>query len=201
VITLSDAAKLEKNKLSSSGVWIILIELQFGDTSYRVCKNNEDIVWGGNTYVAFPMELDAKTDSSKGEIPSFIIRLSNVNRLMQSYAEQADGAVGKNVIVRLVHSEHLDLVTPEVEENFTITDVNCDSMWVYITLSILNPFLMEFPRQRFLKNFCRFKFKGIRCKYTGADTECNHTLSDCKAKGNAKRFGGFAAIPLGGIYK
>ena len=201
MISLSDAAKLEKNKLSSGGAWIILIELQFGSTTYRICKNNEDVVWNGETWVAFPFELDAKTDTSQGEIPSFVIRISNVNRIMQSYAEQGDGAIGKKVILRLVHSEHLDLTEPEIEETFTITKVDCDSAWVHITLSLLNPFLREFPRQKFTKNFCRFKFKGPRCGYTGSDTSCNHTLADCKAKGNEKRFGGFPSIPQGGIYK
>ena len=201
MITLSDAAKLEKNKLSSDGVWLILVELDFDSTTYRICKNTEDIVWNGSTWVAFPFELDAKTDSSKGEIPSVQIKISNVNRIMQSYAEQADGAIGKQVILRLVHSQHLDLVTPEIEEYFTITKVDTDNTWVYITLSLLNPFLMEFPRQKYIKNFCRFKFKGLRCGYAGTDATCNHTLADCKSKSNESRFGGFPAIPIGGIYK
>lgn len=201
MISLSDAAKLEKNKLASGEAWIILVELQFGSTTYRICKNNEDVVWNGNTWVAFPFELDAKTDSSKGEIPSFTIKISNVNRLMQSYAEQGNGAIGSPVILRLVHSAHLDLTEPEIEDTFTITKVDCDSMWVYLTLSLLNPFLKEFPRQKFIKNFCRFKFKGTRCGYTGTDTSCDHVLVACKAKGNEERFGGFPAIPQGGIYK
>ncbi|MCK4522083.1 MAG: DUF1833 family protein [Nanoarchaeota archaeon] len=201
-MSISAEAKLEKNKISGD-VWIILIELQFTPT-YRICKNNEDIVWptaGGNTYIAFPFELDAKTDTSKGEIPSVQIKISNVNRLMQSYAEQSGGAVGSTVILRLVHSEHLDLADPEIEETFIITKVDTDNMWVYITLSLLNPFLLGFPSQKFIKNFCRFKFKGTRCGYAGVAVTCDHTLTDCQSKGNELRFGGFPAIPIGGIYK
>ncbi len=201
MLTISDAAKLEKNKLSGDSVWIILLEIDFDSSNVvRVCKNTEDIVWNNQTWVAFPFELDAKVDSSKGEIPTVQIRVSNVNKLMQSYAEQYDGAVGKTVILRLVNSNHLDVTTPEIEETFTITAVDTDDEWVYITLSILNPFLVQFPRQKYIKNFCRFTFKGARCQYAGTATTCNHTLEDCKAKGNEQHFGGFPGIPMGGLY-
>ena len=201
MLTLSDAAKLEKNKLSGDGVWLILIELDFDDSNIvRICKNTEDIVWNSETWLAFPFELDAKVDSSKGEVPKVQIKISNVNKLMQSYAEQYSGAIGKKVILRLVHSKHLDIVTPEIEETFTITSVDSDDVWVYITLSLLNPFLRDFPRQKYIKNFCRFKFKDARCKYSGTATSCNHTLENCKSLGNEANFGGFAGIPLGGLY-
>ena len=200
-LSISDYAKLEKNKLSGDSSWLILVELDYDDSNIvRVCKNTEDIQWNGYNWIAFPMELSVKTDSSKGEIPSVQIHISNVNKMMQSYAENYNGAIGKKVILRLVNSKHLDLTTPEIEEIFTITKVDTDRNWVIITLSLLNPFLLTFPKQKYIKNFCRFKFKGPRCGYTGPADHCDHTYECCKKLGNERRFGGFVGIPEGGLY-
>lgn len=201
MLTLSDAAKLEKNKLSGDGVWIVLLEFQFSGATYRICKNTENVNWNSEEWVAFPFELGELSETVKGSVPTIQIKVSNVNRIMQSYAEQSGGAIGTQVILRVVHSKYLSNTVPEIEEKFVITSVDADNLWVYINLSILNPIKMTFPRPKYLRNFCRFKFKGSRCGYTGTDTSCNHTLEDCEAKGNSKNFGGFPGIPLGGIYK
>ena len=202
MLTISDAAKLEKNRLDDSGVWLLLLELRFSsDTTIRICKNNENINWNGYEWVAFPFEIDNVQDTTKGSIPTVQLRVSNVDRIMQSYAEQYDGAIGSTVVLRIVNSNYLSSTTPEVEEKFMISSVDADRDWVYITLSIMNPIRMVFPKEKFIRNFCRFKFKGQRCGYTGSDTSCNHTLEDCETKGNKDRFGGFPGIPLGGIYR
>lgn len=201
MLPLSSAAILEKNKLSSDSVWLILVELDYDENNIiRVCKNTEDVEWNGQTWISFPIEIEPKVDSSKGEIPSVQIRVSNVNKIMQSYAEQYNGSIGKKVILRLVNSKHLDATTPEIEETFTITQVDSDREWVYITLSLLNPFLVMFPRQKYVKNWCRWKFRDARCKYSGSADHCDHSYECCKKLGNEKNFGGFINIPLGGLY-
>ena len=122
-----------------------------------------------------------------------------MNRVMQGYVEQADGGIGAKVKLMIVHSEHLDVSTPEVEEEFEVTATDTDNQWVYFTLGILNPFILRFPRHRYIKNFCRWKFRDNVCQYSGSDQACNYTFSDCEAKGNWKRFGGFPSIGLGGV--
>src|SRR5690554_914294 len=85
---LSAIAKLEKNKISSTGAWLILLEIQFQGTTIRVVNNNEDIEWpegSGTTWVAFPFELGDIGENSKGELPSLQVKVSNVTRVIQQY--------------------------------------------------------------------------------------------------------------------
>jgi lambda family phage minor tail protein L len=202
MINLSDIAKIEKNKLFNNNVFITLLEVDLSQWDLgvvRVCDNTEDIVWNGYTWNAFPFELDIKQDTTKGDIPNLTIKVSNVNRLFQQYVEKSNGAVGAKVTLRLVLSNNLDSTTPEIEEQFEVIGTQCDAYWITFTLGAMNPLILRFPKHKYIKNFCRWKFKSPECGYTGVDTYCNHTFEDCKKKRNQKRFGGFIGIQ-GGVW-
>ena len=54
------AAIAAANEINSDTAWIALLEVVFDETEddrIRVCRNNENIVWGGKTWVAFPFSL------------------------------------------------------------------------------------------------------------------------------------------------
>ena len=202
MLNLSSAAIIEKNKLSSTGAWLILVEIDFdGIDPIRLAYNTENIVWSAHTWMAFPFELREMSEDSKGRLPSLEIRVSNVSRALMPYVEQSQGGVGAKVIVRVVHSDHLDLVEPELEETFTIVSCAADAAWVTFTLGAESPLLQRCPKQRFLKDHCRYKeFKGAECGYSGPETTCNRTFKQCVEYGNQARFGGFPGIPTGGVY-
>ena len=203
MITLSAAALAEKNKLAAGGVWLTLLEMQFAAATIRVVLNNEDIVWptGVDTWTAFPFKLSEKSIFSNMQIPSITLSVSNASRLMQSYAEAEDGGIGVTCILRIVHSGHLDLISAELEETFEIVSTDADAEWLNVTLGLPNPLTKMFPNQKYLKNFCRWVFKGTYCAYAGGETTCNHTLTDCEARSNSAHFGAFPGIGFGGIYK
>lgn len=60
MLSLSAIAKSEKNKMSTDGVFVLLLELRIPmddvDPIY-VCRNTEDITWNGKTWQAFPFEI------------------------------------------------------------------------------------------------------------------------------------------------
>jgi len=201
---LSMIAKLEKNKISSTGAWLILLEIQFQGATIRVVNNNEDIEWpagSGTRWVAFPFELGEVSENSKGELPSLQLKVSNVTRIIQQYLEQYAGGTDATVILRVVMSEHLDLTTPELTEVFSVKSTSTDTMWAYFNLGPDYALTQRFPTDRYMQNFCPFKFKGIKCGYSGPLTTCNKTLKDCRERNNSKRFGGFPGIPgAGGLY-
>lgn len=201
---LSVIAKLEKNKISSTGAWLILLEIQFQGATIRVVNNNEDIEWpagSGTRWVAFPFELGEVSENSKGELPSLQLKVSNVTRIIQQYLEQYAGGTDATVILRVVMSEHLDLTTPELTEVFSVKSTSTDAMWAYFNLGPDYALTQRFPPDRYMRNFCPFKFKGIKCGYSGPLTTCNKTLKDCRERNNSKRFGGFPGIPgAGGLY-
>lgn len=205
MLPLSTAAILEKNALANTGAWLILIEIVFPDaTTVRVCSNTENVVWpsgGGDTYVAFPFELEEYGDSAKGERPKVTVKIGNPSRVMEAYMEAGNGGVGAEVALRVVHSAHLDLSDAELELDFICVDARADSQWAYFTLGANVLADKRWPRNRIFKGFCRYKtFKGTQCGYAGAETVCDRTLTRCRELSNSERFGGAPGVGRRGIY-
>lgn len=201
MLNLSNVAILEKNKLASDGAWIILAEINVAPgLILRLCRNTDDIVWNGETWTAFPFELEAPRQSASGEIPNFTIKVSNVTRTVEGYIEEAGGGVGAVVRLMVVMSDHLELTTPELDEEFSVQSTSYDEEWVSFTLTGAVNLFRRVPLRRFLKNFCPFQYKGPECKSSSPLTECDKSFSACKERGNESRFGGEPAIPDGGMY-
>ncbi|MFH1982720.1 MAG: DUF1833 family protein [Pseudomonadota bacterium] len=203
-LSLSAAAIFEKNRLRSDGAWLLLLTIVLPDTTtIRVCRNTDDVIWpaaGGDTYVAFPFTIDEIGDSSKNEVPSFTVKVSNVTKALQPYLQAANGGTGATVTLRVVHSAHLDLTSAEVELTFEVTKAASDEQWVTFTLGTQNIYTRKFPRSRVEGNFCRYRaFKGARCGYSGSETECNRTLTRCRELGNSTRFGNAPGVGGRGI--
>ena len=207
MLTLSQAAILEKNKIASSNVWLILLEINIPATKtgelptiLRLVRNTENIVWSGQLWTAFPFELDPPKQSGNGELPNFTVRVSNVTRTVEGYLEQAGGGVGSSVRMMVVLSEHLDITTPELDEQFSVQSVSYDESWVSFVLTGSVNLFRRVPLRRFLKNFCPFQYKGPECKARSSYASCDKSLANCRQRGNEARFGGEPAIPQGGIY-
>ena len=214
-MVLSATAFLEKNKLASTKAWIILLTVTMPDTTVlRICMNNEDVTWpvtNGDLYTAFPFDIDEIGDSSKGEVPSVVLKVSNVTRTLVPYLEDQDGLVDSEVLIQIVHSTNI--TTPslgagvnnynaEIELEFDIIDSSHDVNWVYFTLGAMNPWNKRFPRNKVYKNICKhYDFKGDRCKYAGAETTCDRSLDTCRnTMSNSINFGGFSGVGTKGEY-
>ncbi len=210
MLPLSSEAIEEKNKLSSSGSWLILLNLTLSDneTVIRLVRNTgtSDVVWNGNAYQNFPFEVDEIKEESGGEHSVLNVRVSNVAKSLMVYLEDEKGLVGCSLDLYVVHSDHLDLSTPEVDESFIVTKTSADVMWVTFELSAANLFNVQFPDNRYMRNWCRFRFNypdgtDKRCGWTGSGFQtCEKTLSACGDRNNYARFGGFPGIPEGGLY-
>lgn len=206
----------EKNKLATDSVWITALEITIpGEANpVRVCDNNEDIEWptgSGNTFQAFPFEIDEIGDTSKGEIPRVDVRVGNVNRVMEQYVAayddycKANGFEPVEVIIYVLNSNNLSSSDPEAQHIFELKQPKTDSKWATFTLGASNPFNRRFPQMRILKNHCRFHFNyppgtDLRCGWSGSGyTTCGKTLSDCRDRSNSERFGGFPGVGYRGI--
>ena len=197
MLALSEASIIEKNKLSTDGVWLLALEAQIpGNTLYLV-NNTEDVTLGGQRYVAFPFSLEDITEDGK-ELPNVRLTVLNATGTIQRYVEKNNGLGGMKVVLRVYHTSIPDVA--EVEEYFVVTGVTCDVEWVTFTLGTDFSFTRRFPPVRMMKDYCPFKFKGVECGYRGAAQQCNKTLKRCRELGNNIRFGGEATIPQGGLY-
>ena len=203
--TLSPHLILEKNLYSSHHPWLILIDVVIdeSETIYLV-RNTEDIVFNGHTYVAFPFEVSVIQHTTKGEIPSLNLKVSNVTRTIQTYLEDNDGLIGNEVTLRVVNSEYLvdavDLTAYALLAlTFQILNCSSDAQWVNFTLGVPNPMNKRFPLYRYIGDHCNFSYQGIECGYLGALTTCERTLTDCQTHQNSNRFGGYKGLIGGGI--
>jgi lambda family phage minor tail protein L len=201
MLNLSTIAKIEKNKMASGGALIILLEITIRpDIILRLCANTDDIVWNGETWVAFPFELDSMNQTSGKEFQQITIRVSNVTRAVESYLEQASGGVGASVRILVVMSAYLEETAPLESEEYTVQSTSCDQDWVTFTLSGAVNLLRRVPERRFLKNWCPFQYKGPECLATSGLPTCDRSLKACQERNNGERFGGEPGIPMGGLY-
>lgn len=195
---LSTASIIEKNKMSSDGVWLILLDIKYKDedTLHLVC-NNEDIVFQGVTYYKYPFSISSVKDSTT-ELSAPTISVANTTGALQSILEGYDGISGAKVAIRAINSNVPD---EAADEAYYIVS-NCVSEKDVITMTLGSGVSLtrRWPRERVLKDYCQVKYKGCRCGYTGDLESCNRTLTDCRAHKNSARFNGEPAIPQGGLY-
>lgn len=197
MLSISAISKAEKNKLSTDSCFLILLEIRLQNTVY-ICYNNEDITWKGQLYQAFPFEIGEITEDYTGE-PNVSLKVSNVAQGMQWYVEDSGGGVGTEVILRVVNSLNL-AGEADLEEYFVVTACKIDEQWIEFTLGNGYSAKTRRPLNRYMKNNCPFKYKGLRCGYIGNHQTCLHTLADCRAHNNSRRYGGFPAIDQKGVY-
>ena len=215
-MTLSATAFIEKNRLATPNAWIVLLRVVMpDDTVFRICANTENVTWpvtAGDLYTAFPFDLDEVGDSSKGEVPSVALKVSNVTRFLVPYLEDQDGLVDSVVTIYVVNSLNVTLGAdrvigvnnnnPEIELEYDVINSSFDSQWVTFTLGATNPWNKRFPRNKVYKNICRYyDFEGDRCKYVGAQTSCDRSLYTCRnIMNNSENFGGFPGVGTKGEY-
>lgn len=192
--TLPSVLVSEKNKLFTSTVWIVLLDITLDSTVYRFCSNNEDVTFDGETYNSFPFDLEPTSESGSGEIPTVTLRVSNVTQIIHAYLEQLNGAVGATVIIRVVNSAYLSENYSELEFNFSILSVSANDEWLTFTLGAENPLRRRFPPYRFIASHCHWDFKSVECGYAGVATTCDRSYERCSALNNTERFGGYRGL-------
>ena len=195
MLKLTDFAKREKNKIASTGVWLVLLEVLYqNETAFRLALNNENIIWQNNEYIAFPFEVGDISQNSEKELPTLELKVSNVNREVQSYLEQYQGGKNTKAIIRVVNTNLLS-EGAVFEETFSVLSSKADQNWVTFSVGCDFSFYHRFPRTRYVANWCPYRYGDIECACVNSSFKtCNGTLSNCRERGNSKRFGGFAGI-------
>lgn len=199
MLSISAISRAEKNKLATDSCWLVLLEIRLSTTVYIV-HNNEDVIWKGQLYVAFPFQLGETSEDSDGSDPNVTLKVDNVAQGLQWYVEESGGGVGTDVILRAVNTMNMD-GDPDFEEFYTVLSSKVNEKWIEFTLGTDYSAKTRRPLDRYMKNNCPFKYKGLRCAYNGGLTSCMHTLADCRAHGNSARYGGFPGIDQKGVYQ
>ncbi|MEW6265301.1 MAG: DUF1833 family protein [Thermodesulfobacteriota bacterium] len=208
MLTLSSTAIAEKNKLAAGSLFLLALEVTIPGASetIRVVADADDMTWRGQTWVAWPFQIEELTETSKSEVPRVSVRISNVSRAIEAYLQAYDtwcknyGFSPIEASIYVVNSLNLASDDPEVVHDFELRQPLTDSVWATFVLSAGNPWDMRVPQGRILKNHCRYRFKDSRCGYTGPAAVCDHTLTACRNNNNSTRFGGFPGAGQGGLY-
>ena len=212
-LPLSSIAVAEKNLLATDSIWYLAIKITIPGvgTPVRVVRNNENITWDGETWVAFPFELEEIGEESKGEVPEVVLRVSNVSRQMEAYLQDFDAytkANGYSPIefeIYVLNSKNLASSTPECVHYFELIQPKTDAMWATFRLGAANPFQKRFPKHRMMKNHGKVHYNypvgtSVLCGAPSSSyTTCDKTLTACRLRNNSNRYCGFPGIGAGGI--
>jgi phage-related protein len=201
-LNISPQGTTEKNKIASTGAWLLLFEFIYkNEEPIRVCLNNEEIMWNGEKWYPAIFSVSAITETKESEVNSIPFSIVDINRRLTPIIDKYNGAVGAVVYMRTVHSNHLNLTEPEREDRFEVVKANIDhGNKITFTLGQENLINRRCPTHRYFKNYCRFKFKSDLCGYSGPETECSLTFARCRVLGNQKRFGGFPGVGREGFF-
>jgi lambda family phage minor tail protein L len=187
----------EKNKLATPNAWLLFMDVVLPDedaTEFHLVNNTEDLTFQGQLYTAINFDIDPDQQSSKGEIPTLSLRVSNVTRILQAYLEELNGALGANVTLRIVNTANLASNYTELTLEYDVLGAETNDLWVTFHLGAPNPLRRRFPLYRYIANHCGWSYKSAECAYAGVLLTCKRTLTDCRLHANSKRYGGFPGL-------
>ena len=87
MLTLSTASIIEKNKISSTGAWVMAIELHHPEGNILLVNNTEDLTLAGKKYTAFPFKLEDINEDTK-QMPNVKLSVANVTGTIQRLVEK-----------------------------------------------------------------------------------------------------------------
>ncbi|MGE8141846.1 hypothetical protein ACQKOE_07710 [Novosphingobium sp. NPDC080210] len=186
---------IDKNKLSSSAVWVALLEIQIVNPNDRtvvetiyVVNNTEDILFEGNVYQK--ANFDFKIEQRNGEAPSVTLTANDQTQIIHKKLEDYAGGVFSNVTMKVVNAESLDRPA-EMIEKFQVTSSSIRGYVVTLQLGAENPLTINFPKHTQRQDQCAWRYKGFGCGYAGALSQCDYTKdgpNGCRAHNNLANF-------------
>jgi lambda family phage minor tail protein L len=165
------------------------------------------VVWQGQTYSPFPVQVEGLDFSAKGPLPRPTIRVSNVDGTLGALVRQYDDLVGASVVCKRCLAKHLDAVNfpggvnPTADptahwddETFEVEQKTSETKDVieFQLASAMDAQGIRLPRRL---------IQATVCGWTNADTAicsfvatCDRRLATCKVN-----FGATNPLPFGGF--
>ena len=202
-LSISSEAIAEKNKLYSEQPWLILLEITYPqEPSLYLVWNTESVEWGGFTWYPATFDIGEIEETKEGGATTVPFSIVDIDKNIIPILDHYGGAVGAEVIVRIVHSAYLNNPTPEFEAEFEIVSAGIDSQSVInLRLGAEDLTSRRSPTDIYVQMHCRYnEFKGDLCQYDGGEEDCDRTLTRCRELENQVRFGGFPGIGNLGIW-
>lgn len=182
----------------------------------------QSVVFGGVVYVPWPIEASGFEMTSKGTLPTPMMKVANITGLVSEMCKSLDDIVGAKVTRRRTFAKYLDAinfpggVNPSADPTakfpdeiwFIFRKTNETKVFVEFDLSsAMDVQGVKLPRRQVIANCCTWKYRGAECGYTGTNyfdandapttadqDQCSKRMTACKL-----RFGAYAELPFGGF--
>lgn len=171
-LDISSNAIIEKNKLTTTNVELLLLEFRYQtETPLRVCLNNAEIEWNSYTWIPAVFSLTGMEETKEGEIPKVTLNFFDISGAIIPIIEETNGLPDTKVNIYIIDSLYLDDTTPKFSATANIVSVKInDNKLITLELGTSNLSLLRIPRSRYLKNHCRFNFKEVQAYFTWGGT-------------------------------
>jgi lambda family phage minor tail protein L len=181
------------------------------------------VVWQGNAFEAFPIEVEGFELNGNGQVPRPRLRVANVTGTITALVLTYQDLVGAKITRKRTLAKYLDAVnfeggvnptadpSAEFADDVYYVDRKSRETRDVVEFELAASFDLEgvsLPRRQIVQNVCPWRYRGSECGYTGtvyfdANDQlvgsssldvCGKRLSSCKA-----RFGQNAELPFGGF--
>ena len=153
----------EKNKIESSSI-IRLFKI-FTSQPLYYAEYSENVVFGGQTYVAVPISSSPISENSKGEIASVSITIGSANRDIIAII-QGEELIDVHVDMLEVFANNLGDSNAYVGDTFYISNISVTQEAAVFTLvNILSRADVIIPKRTYSKGVCQWRFKSIQCGF------------------------------------
>lgn len=183
----------------------------------------QNVVWQGEIYNRFPLEVTGFEISGQGQIPRPKLRVSNHLSIITTYLMAYSDLIGATLTRKRTHKRFLDAAnfaggvnadadpTAEFPDDIFTIDRKVTENRDFVEFELASSMDLAgvgIPRRQIIQNLCPWAYRGSECGYTGTnyfkadDTAttvssedfCGKRLASCKA-----RFGTNAELPFGGF--
>ena len=181
------------------------------------------VVWQGNAYEAFPIEVEGFEFNGNGQVPRPRLRVANVTGAITALVLTYQDLVGAKITRKRTLAKYLDAVNFSGGSNLTsdpLAEFADDIYYVdrksretrdVVEFELAASFDLEgvtLPRRQIVQNVCPWRYRGSECGYTGSNyfnandqsvvssiqDICGKRLASCQV-----RFGQNAELPFGGF--
>jgi lambda family phage minor tail protein L len=181
------------------------------------------VVWQGNAYEAFPIEVEGFEFNGNGQVPRPRLRVANVTGTITALVLTYQDLIGAKITRKRTLAKYLDAQnfpgalnatadpSAEFADDMYYVDRKSRETRDVVEFELAASFDLEgvsLPRRQIVQNVCPWRYRASECSYTGtsyfdandqsvsssAQDICGKRLSSCQA-----RFGQNAELPFGGF--
>ena len=220
---LEPSAIVELFELDATGFGGDLLRFHAGTNGLR-----QNLVWQGNTYVAFPVLASGFDMSGNGQLPRPKLQVANVTGAITLLVLQYDDLLGAKVTRKRTLAKYLDAVnfpdgtnptadsTAEFADDVFFVDRKVTETRDLVEFELAAAFDVagvQLPRRQIIQNVCTWRYRGGECGYTGTSyfdandqpvgsaglDVCGKRLTSCEARFGANNPLPFGSFPAAGL--